>query len=271
MLESLDGPVLVWAREGPSWRAGRPRVSVLLDLELMELSASGLHASQGETQTRSGSDWTQLYSARWKRSSFSISPSSSTGRSVIPVNIRRVKNPSQSEHTHPSPNTPWRENTASAGKETMENIFRSFSMLQHMGKTTVYPFWISNSKKERRKHVFFIPMWQQIWKGCSLCYPSHCTISYITKKQKKQNTELLNCGQELCEVTGWACAQAPLLFAGMQMCSGGQRESGSFRFLWSPEFQPNNLKLPTSHRSRQNGWTSRSGRASGEGEIVRLD
>lgn len=115
-------------------------------------------------------------------------------------------------------------------------LLRLLGAVTH-GKTTMYPFSISNSK---RNHVFFIHMWQQIWKSCSLCYSSHCTISNILKKLKHCTDERSRVGLRA------ECARPPLLFVGMQL-----------RLVWLRQFQvpvirilqPNNLKLPTSHSS----------------------
>lgn len=111
----------------------------------------------------------------------------------------------------------------------------------------MYPFWISNFKK-KEKHVFFIRMWQQIWKSCSLCYPSHCTISYIFKKKHNKTLHSSTLDRSCA---GWRVGREhrPLR---CRWHVDVQRRSAWLRQFQVPvitRVQPNNLKLPTSHRS----------------------
>lgn len=68
---------------------------VTLLLWLMELSASGPHASQWKQKPDQAR--TELSYTTWWKCSVRISPSH-TSRSVIPVNVWKVKNRSQSKH-----------------------------------------------------------------------------------------------------------------------------------------------------------------------------
>lgn len=126
-----------------------------------------------ETQTRSGSYWTQQYHLeKMQRYTQSFSP-----QSVHNTYDCTPKHTTQEKHNI------W-EHLAEKKAIFIEASWCCNTWENHNVSILNFKF------KKKEKHVFFIHMWQQIWKSCSLCYPSHCTTSYIFKKNNQNNKTL---------------------------------------------------------------------------------